>query len=107
MLLYPLNRILERNPKRIYRTFLNYLYSIIVMHERAEMAEQAREKIRSTTILVLDEFKQVLEDFDNCNEIDDEKRNGLRMIYTKMLGKLLPFIISVTFFNFFFTLNFC
>lgn len=63
------------------------LGEIVVMHERAEMAEQAREKISSAISLLLDEFKQVLQDFDSCPEIDDEKRNKLKIIYEKMLGE--------------------
>jgi len=66
---------------------LNSNLGEIVMHERAEMAEQAREKIRFTISLLLDEFKQVLQDFDSCPEIDDEKRNKLKVIYEKMLGE--------------------
>ncbi|KAG5310628.1 KIF4 protein, partial [Acromyrmex insinuator] len=61
------------------------LREIVIMHERAEMAEQAREKIRFTISLLLDEFKQILQDFDSCLEIDDEKRNKLKAIYEKML----------------------
>lgn len=64
------------------------LGEIVVMHERAEMAEQAREKIRFAMALLLDEFKQVLQDFDTYLEIDDEKRNKLKTIYEKMLGEL-------------------
>jgi len=64
------------------------LGEIVVMHERAEMAEQAWEKIRFAMSLLLDEFKQVLQDFDSYPEIDDEKRNKLKAIYEKMLGKL-------------------
>ncbi|XP_036144376.1 chromosome-associated kinesin KIF4-like [Monomorium pharaonis] len=61
------------------------LEEIVVMHERAEMAEQAREKIRFAMALLLDEFKQVLQNFDTCPEIDNEKRNKLKVIYEKML----------------------
>ncbi|XP_071555028.1 uncharacterized protein [Temnothorax nylanderi] len=61
------------------------LGEIAIMHERVEMAEQAREKIRFAMALLLDEFKQVLQDFDTCSEIDDEKRNKLKAIYERML----------------------
>ncbi|XP_011173030.1 chromosome-associated kinesin KIF4 isoform X2 [Solenopsis invicta] len=61
------------------------LEEIVVMHEQAEMAEQAREKIRLTMALLLDEFKQVLQNFDTCSEIDEEKRNKLKAIYERML----------------------
>ncbi|XP_018404227.1 PREDICTED: chromosome-associated kinesin KIF4 [Cyphomyrmex costatus] len=61
------------------------LGEIVIMHERAEMAEQAREKIRFAISLLLDEFKQVLQDFDLSPEIDDEKRNKFKAIYEKML----------------------
>ncbi|XP_011144099.1 chromosome-associated kinesin KIF4 [Harpegnathos saltator] len=61
------------------------LAEIVIMHERAEMAEQAREKIRSAMASVLDEFEQVLQNFNISHEIDDEKRKKLKIIYTKML----------------------
>lgn len=65
------------------------LIEIVVMHERAEMAEQAREKIRSAMSLLLADFKQVLQDFTACHEIGDERCNKLKMMYEKMLGRLL------------------
>jgi len=75
------------------------LGEIVVMHERADMAEQAREKIRFAMSLLLDEFEQVLQDFDSCTEIDDEKRNKLKAIYKKMLGKLFCVNIALIMLN--------
>jgi len=77
------------------------LGEIVVMHERAEMAEQAREKIRFAMSLLLDEFKQVLQDFNSCPEIDNEKRNKLKAIYEKMLGKLFCVNIALIMLNIF------
>lgn len=59
------------------------------LHERAGIAEQAREKIRSDMALLLDEFEQVMQDFDtSCNNnTNDEKCNKLKAIYIKMIGK--------------------
>ncbi|KMQ85555.1 chromosome-associated kinesin kif4 [Lasius niger] len=57
----------------------------VVMHERAEMAEQAREKIRSAMATLLDEFNQVLVDLTACPEISNERYNTLKAIYEKML----------------------
>lgn len=82
------------------------LAEMIVMHELAEMAEQAHEKTRAAVASVLDEFKQILQDFNTCPEIDLEKRNQLKVIYTKMLGKFFSAIILVICFPFCFTLNF-
>ncbi|GAB1869940.1 Chromosome-associated kinesin KIF4 [Camponotus japonicus] len=61
------------------------LGEIAVMHERAEMVEQAREKIRSAMAILLDEFNQVLEDLNACPEISNERYNTLKAIYEKML----------------------
>lgn len=63
------------------------LGEIVVMHERAEMAEQAREKIRSSMATLLDEFNQILQDLNDCPEINNERYNILKAIYEKMLGK--------------------
>lgn len=81
--------ILQQKLRDMTEKLSSNLAEIVVMHERAEIAEQAWEKIRSAMVLVLDEFKLVLEDFDTCREIDDEKNNRLKVIYTKMLGKFL------------------
>ncbi|XP_050460223.1 chromosome-associated kinesin KIF4 [Cataglyphis hispanica] len=61
------------------------LVEIVVMHERAEMAEQAREKIRSSMATLLDEFNQILQDLNDCPEISNEKYNILKAMYEKML----------------------
>ncbi|XP_070152318.1 chromosome-associated kinesin KIF4 [Polyergus mexicanus] len=61
------------------------LGEIVVMHERAEMAEQAREKIRSSMATLLDEFNQILQDLNDCPEISNERYNILKTIYEKML----------------------
>lgn len=71
------------------------LAEVVVMHERAEMAEQAREKIKSAMALVLDEFEQVFQDFNICNEIDIEKHNKLKVIYTKLQGKFFSLITCI------------
>lgn len=68
------------------------LGEIAVMHERAEMVEQAREKIRSAMAILLDEFNQVLQDLNACPEINNERYNTLKAIYEKMLGKYFFYI---------------
>ncbi|XP_071635243.1 F-box/LRR-repeat protein 4-like [Temnothorax longispinosus] len=79
-------RVLQHKLRdRLEKLNLN-LGEIAIMQERAEMAEQAREKIRFAMALLLDEFKQVLQDFDTCSEIDNEKRNKLEAIYQRMLN---------------------
>lgn len=80
-------RVLQHKFRDMTEKLNSNLEEIVVMHERAEMAEQAREKIRFAMTLLLDEFKQVLQDFDTCSEIDDEKRNKLKAIYEQILGK--------------------
>ncbi|XP_024883411.1 chromosome-associated kinesin KIF4 [Temnothorax curvispinosus] len=78
-------RVLQHKLRDMTEKLNLNLGEIVIMHERAEMAEQAREKIRIAMALLLDEFKQVLQDFDTCSEIDDEKRNKLKAIYERML----------------------
>lgn len=73
------------------------LVEFVVMHERAEMAEQAREKIRSSMATLLDEFNQILQDLNNCPEISNERYNILKTMYEKMLSKyfsLLKYYIN-------------
>lgn len=80
--------ILQQKFRDMTEKLNSNLGEIVIMHERAEMAEQAREKIRFAMSLLLDEFKQVLQEFDSYPEIDDEKRNKLKAIYEKVLGEL-------------------
>lgn len=80
-------RVLQHKFRDMTEKLNSNLGEIVVMHERAEMAEQAREKIRFAMALLLDDVKQVLQDFDTCPEIDNEKRDKLRAIYEKMLGE--------------------
>ncbi|KAL6425654.1 hypothetical protein ACFW04_009636 [Cataglyphis niger] len=68
------------------------LVEIVVMHERAEMAEQAREKIRSSMATLLDEFNQILQDLNDCPEISNERYNILKAMYEKMLGKYFLYL---------------
>lgn len=84
------------------------LGEIAVMHERAEMVEQAREKIRSAMAILLDEFNQVLEDLNACPEISNERYNTLKAIYEKMLGKYFFYIniVQTVFKKFFSHINF-
>ncbi|KAL0122222.1 hypothetical protein PUN28_007163 [Cardiocondyla obscurior] len=79
------NRMLQHKLRDMTEKLNSNLGEIVIMHERAEMAEQAREKIRSAMTLLLDEFKQILQNFDSFSEIDEEKRNKLKTIYEKML----------------------
>lgn len=78
--------ILQQKLRDVTEKFSTSLAEMAVMHERAEIAEQAQEKIRSAITLMVDEFKQILQDFDAC-EIGDERKNRLNMIYANMLGK--------------------
>ncbi|KAH0949886.1 hypothetical protein HN011_002770 [Eciton burchellii] len=77
--------ILQQKLRDMTEKLNSNLVEIVIMHERAEMAEKAREKIRSAMTLLLNEFKQVLEDFTACAEIGDDRCNKLKMIYEKML----------------------
>lgn len=71
------------------------LGEIVVMHERAEIAEQGREKIRSAMATLLEEYNQVLQDLNDCPEIGIDKYNTLKAIYEKMLGKFFIFFFFV------------
>jgi len=85
--------ILQQKLRDMTEKLNSNLVEIVIMHERAEMAEKAREKIRSAMTLLLNEFKQVLEDFTVCAEIGDDRCNKLKMIYEKMLGKYFSFAL--------------
>jgi len=78
--------ILQQKLRDMTEKLSSNLVEIVVMHERAEIAEQARERIRSILALLLDEFKQILQKFNACSEIGVEKCNELKAIYDRMLG---------------------
>ncbi|XP_011865378.1 PREDICTED: chromosome-associated kinesin KIF4 [Vollenhovia emeryi] len=78
-------RLLQQKLRDMTEKLNSNLEEFVVMHERAEMAEQAREKIRLALALLLDEFSQVLQDFSTCPDIDDEQCNKLKAMYDKML----------------------
>ncbi|XP_072748059.1 chromosome-associated kinesin KIF4 [Anoplolepis gracilipes] len=77
--------ILQQKFRDMTEKLNSNLEEIVVMHERAEIAEQAREKIRSAMATLLDEFNQVLEDLNACPEVSSERYNVLKAIYGKML----------------------
>lgn len=77
--------VLQQKLRDMTEKLNSNLVESVIMHERAEMAEQARERIRSALALLLDEFKELLQDFTACG---DEQCTKLKTIYEKMLGKL-------------------
>lgn len=81
------NNILQQKFRDMTEKLNLNLGEIVVMHERAEMAEQAREKIRSAMAKILDEFNQVLQNFNDCSAVSSETYDTLKAIYEKMLGK--------------------
>lgn len=79
------NNILQQKFRDMTEKLNLNLGEIVVMHERAEMAEQAREKIRSAMAKILDEFNQVLQNFNDCSAVSSETYDTLKAIYEKML----------------------
>lgn len=57
------------------------LKEIVVMHEQAEMAEQAWEKIRSVMATILNKFYQILQNLNDCSTVSKEMYDTLKTIY--------------------------
>ncbi|XP_076163701.1 kinesin-like protein 3A isoform X2 [Ptiloglossa arizonensis] len=61
------------------------LIEAVVMHERAEVAEQAREKIQADMMKILENCKELLDNFDKSFGTPTEHRTKLETIYIKIL----------------------
>ncbi|XP_076282466.1 kinesin-like protein 3A isoform X2 [Lasioglossum baleicum] len=61
------------------------LIEIVIMHERAELAEQSREQIQADVTKILEECREILNEFDKNPESYAEHRAKVETLYLKLL----------------------
>ncbi|CAD1473299.1 unnamed protein product, partial [Heterotrigona itama] len=79
------NQYLQKKIRDLTEKFNNNLIETLAMHERAELAEQAREKIQTNMIEILEECKNLLDDFNKNPGKYNEHRSRLEALYLKIL----------------------
>ena len=81
------NQCLQKKVRDLTEKFNINLIETLAMHERAELAEQAREKIQINMIEILEECKNLLDDFNKNPDKYNEHCSRLEALYLKILGK--------------------
>lgn len=90
------NQSLQDKLRELTQNLNNNLLETVIMHERIELAEQAREKNQADMAKILEECQELLNMFDNDPEIKSQYRVQLEALYLKILGKQREFL-SVSF----------
>ncbi|KOC66714.1 Chromosome-associated kinesin KIF4A [Habropoda laboriosa] len=80
------NQSLQKKIRDLTEKLNNNLIETVLMHERAELAEQAREKIQADMAKILEEFKELLGVFDKNSEKHNEYYTKLEALYLKILN---------------------
>ncbi|XP_071860404.1 kinesin-like protein 3A [Bombus fervidus] len=83
--LHTKNQCLQKKIRDLTEKLNSNLIEAVVMYERAELAEQAREKIQTDMIKILEESKKLLDDFDKDPNKHNEHRSRLEALYLKIL----------------------
>lgn len=81
------NQLLQKKMRDLAESLNTNLVETVVLHERAELAEQAREKIQSDMVRILEECKELLDTFDKDPDNHSEFRTRVEALYLKILGK--------------------
>ncbi|XP_076378598.1 kinesin-like protein 3A [Megalopta genalis] len=79
------NQALQKKIRDLTEKLNENLIEIVVMHERAELAEQSREKIQADMLKILEVCKEILNDFDNNPESYAGHRAKIEALYLKIL----------------------
>lgn len=80
--------MLQQKLRDITETLNSNLVETVIMHERSEIGEHAWEKMKSSIALLVDKFKQVLQEFSSIHsEVSEEMCNKLKPIYEILLGE--------------------
>ncbi|XP_029043821.2 chromosome-associated kinesin KIF4-like [Osmia bicornis bicornis] len=78
------NQSLQEKIRNLREKLNTSLIEIVVMHERAELAEQAREKIQSVMTEILKECKELLDDLNKNPDKHSEHCMKLQALYSKI-----------------------
>ncbi|XP_076618260.1 kinesin-like protein 3A [Colletes latitarsis] len=79
------NKCLRQKIRDLTEKLHANLIEVVVMHERAELAEQAREKIQTDMLKILENCKELLDNFDKNPDTHIEHRTKLEAIYVQIL----------------------
>ncbi|XP_044019738.1 chromosome-associated kinesin KIF4 [Aphidius gifuensis] len=75
------NRTLQKKLRELSEQLHTNLIETMCMNERAELAEEAKNKMDEGLIKIIDEFKCIIND----NDIDNDLRIKLKQLYDKIL----------------------
>ncbi|XP_026667944.1 chromosome-associated kinesin KIF4 isoform X2 [Ceratina calcarata] len=78
------NQMLRNKIRDLTEKLSSNLIEAVIMHERAELAEQAREKIQADVMIIANECKQLLDEVDK-----DFKEHDFRMHLETLYSKIL------------------
>ena len=81
------NQYLQKKIRDLTEKFNNNLIDTLAMYERAELAEQDREKIQTNMVVIFEECKNLLDDLNKNPDNYNEHRSRLEALYLKILGK--------------------
>ncbi|XP_031828912.1 kinesin-like protein 3A isoform X2 [Nomia melanderi] len=79
------NQFLQQKIRDLTEKLNENLIEIVVMHERAELAEQSREKIQADMLKILEDCKEILDNFDKNPDSHIEHRAKIEALYLKIL----------------------
>ncbi|XP_076661233.1 kinesin-like protein 3A isoform X1 [Halictus rubicundus] len=79
------NKSLQKKIRDLTDKLNANLIEIVIMHERAELAEQSREKIQADIIKILEECREILNYFDQNPRSPTGHRAKVEALYLKIL----------------------
>ncbi|XP_076246132.1 kinesin-like protein 3A [Calliopsis andreniformis] len=80
------NRSLQQKIRDLTENLNKNLIETVVMHERIELSEQAREKIQTDMAKILEEFQELLDIFEKSSDVPTEYRTKLEALYLQILA---------------------
>lgn len=83
------NELLQQKIRDLTEQLNGNLIKMVFMHEQTELAEQLQDKIKAEMALVLEDCKELLDSYSESSAHNDEHYVKLKVIYQKILGKLL------------------
>ncbi|XP_076646621.1 chromosome-associated kinesin KIF4B-like [Halictus rubicundus] len=79
------NQSLQKKIRDLTEKLNDNLIEIVIMHERAELAEQSREKIQADMMKILEECRDILNEFDKNPDSHAEHRAKVEALYLKIV----------------------
>ena len=83
------NQTLQKKLRAVTEKLSAHLIELVHMHERAELAEQAREKMKTDIANISEECEQLLKEFEVSPENIESHQKKIESIRMKIIGKLI------------------